>query len=106
MATVELKADEWKAFSRQDFAVIDVYGDHCTACVMLEPVFDGVADELGGIGFGRVNVSAEPEIGEAYGIDAIPTLLYYRKGELVHRSCGSLDREQLLAEIGKMLYGE
>ena len=45
MATVELKDSEWKEFSKADYAVIDCYGENCTACVMLAPIYDAVADE-------------------------------------------------------------
>lgn len=104
MATVELKDQEWKRFSEADFAVIDCYGENCTACVMLEPIFDAVADELAGIHFGRINISYFPEIADTYGIDAMPTLLYFRKGELVFKSVGSMEREDLLERIAKLLY--
>lgn len=104
MATVELKGDQWKAFSQADYAVIDCYGDHCMACVMLAPVYDALADEMPGIAFGRINISTYPEVGRVYHITAIPTLLFFRKGEKVHEITGSMDREQLLAEMAKLLY--
>ena len=44
MATVELKENEWKEFSKAPYAIIDCYGDQCSACVMLAPVFDAAAD--------------------------------------------------------------
>lgn len=104
MGTLELKNSEWKEFSKADYAVIDCYGENCSACVILAPVYDAAADELSGIAFGRVNITHYPEIAEQYGIDAMPTLLYFRKGELHHQSIGSLEREELLAEIARLLY--
>ena len=104
MATVELKDQEWKAFIQADFAVIDCYGDHCAACVILEPVYDGVADELADLSFGRINITHYSEIAETYHIDAMPTILYFRKGELIDQSVGSIDREDLLCYISKLLY--
>lgn len=104
MGTVELKNSQWKEFSEADYAVIDCYGDNCAACVILAPVYDAVADELSGISFGRVNITHYPEIANEYDIDAMPTLLYFRKGELQHQSVGSIEREELLAEISKLLY--
>lgn len=104
MATIELKEHEWKQFSEADYAVIDCYGENCTACVMLAPVFDVVADELAGVQFGRINITFYPEIADQYGINAMPTLLYFRKGELVNQSIGSIPREELLENIAKMLY--
>lgn len=104
MATVELKESEWKAFSKSEYAVIDCYGDYCAACVILEPIYDAVADEMPEIAFGRINISHYPEIAEEYGITAMPTLLYFRNGELVNQSIGSVDREELLRLISELLY--
>lgn len=104
MATVELNGNGWEEFSKSDFAIIDCYGDHCVACVMLAPYFDAVADKLPGISFGRINVSKNPEIARLYNITSIPTLLFFRKGEKVHEASGSMNEEELLAEISNMLY--
>lgn len=104
MATVELKEQEWKEFSKADYAVIDCYGQNCGACVILAPVFDAIADEMPGIAFGRIDISRYPDIANTYGIDAMPTLLYFRRGELIGQTVGSMEREELLAHIAKLLY--
>lgn len=104
MATRELKNDEWKEFIQQDYAVVDCYGQNCVACVILEPVYDRIADELAGISFCRLDISYYPSMAEAYGIDAMPTLLFFRKGELVDQVIGSVEREVLLETVAKLLY--
>lgn len=104
MGTIELKDSQWKEFSMADYAVIDCYGDNCVACVMLAPVYDAVADEMPGVAFGRVNITEYPDIAEAYNIMAMPTLLFFRKGEKVHEITGSMEREELLAQLAQMLY--
>lgn len=105
MATVELKGnDSWKEFIKAEYSVIDCYGENCVACVVLEPIYDSVADELAGISFGRINISFYQEIADKYGVNAMPTLLYFRKGELVNQTVGSIDKETLLQNISKMLY--
>ncbi len=105
MATVELKGnDSWKEFIKSEYSIIDCYGENCVACVILEPIYDAVADEMGEIAFGRINISFYQEIADKYGINAMPTLLYFRNGELVNQSIGSIDKEELLRNISKMLY--
>lgn len=104
MGTIELHESQWKEFSWADYAVIDCYGDGCFACVLLAPIYDAVADEMPEVAFGRINVSQYPEIAEAYHIDALPTLLFFRKGEKVHEITGSMEREDLLQQIAAMLY--
>ena len=104
MATVELKGTEWKEFSKADYAIIDCYGYNCTACVMLEPVFNAAADGFSGISFGRVNIMENGDIAENFGNTAMPTLLYFRKGELIDQTIGNLSKEDLIAQISKLLY--
>lgn len=105
MATVELKDNSsWKEFIKKEYSVIDCYGENCVACVVLEPIYDAVADEMPEIAFGRVNITFYPEIADQYGVNAMPTLLYFRNGELVNQSIGSMEREELLANLAKMLY--
>lgn len=104
MGTVELKDSQWKDFIQTEYAVIDCYGDQCVACVMLAPYYDAVADELRGISFGRINITRYTEIAEAFYVDAMPTLLFFRNGEKVHEVSGSMEREELLCHIAKMLY--
>lgn len=105
MATIELKNnDSWKEFIKAEYCVMDCYGDNCVACVILAPTYDAVADEMGEIAFGRINISQYPKIADEYGINAMPTLLYFRRGELVDQSIGSIEREELLEHISKMLY--
>lgn len=100
----ELKGTEWKEFSKAEYAVIDCYGENCFACVLLAPIFDAAADALSGVSFGRVNISFDADIADTYGIDAMPTLLYFRRGELVDRTVGSMEREDLLAHLSRLLY--
>lgn len=89
---------------KAEYSIIDCYGENCVTCVILEPIYDALADEMAEIAFGRINISFYPEIADIYHVDAMPTLLYFRNGELVNQSIGSIDREELLGNISKMLY--
>ena len=104
MAVVELKESEWREYKNTEYSIIDCYGENCVACVMLGPIFDAIADEMSGISFGRINISFYPEIADEYKVNAMPTLLYFRNGELVHQSVGSMEREELLENIASLLY--
>ena len=105
MAVVELKDnDGWKDFIQSEYSIIDCYGDNCVACVVLEPIYDALADEMGEIAFGRINITHYPEIANTYGVNAMPTLLYFRNGQLVNQSIGSMEKEELLTYIAGMLY--
>lgn len=104
MAAVELKEQEWQAFSQTEYAVVDCYGDNCVVCVMLEPVYNGAADELNAVAFGRINTTRYSDIAEKFGINAMPTPVHFRRGELVNQAVGGMDCEQLLACLAVLLY--
>ncbi len=87
-----------------EYAVVDCYGDFCGACVMLEPVYQAAAADLAGIEFIEINITHEWDVAERFGVDAMPTLLFFRKGKEVHRIEGSMDREELNRQLAVMLY--
>lgn len=88
----------------QGYSIVDCYGDFCAACVMLAPVFDRIASDMAGIQFARINVSQHMEVSEKFGINALPTILFFRDGQEVHRAIGSLDYEELKAQAAVLLY--
>lgn len=106
MANIELTSvKQLEEYVSKGYSVVDCYGDFCTACDMLAPVLGGVeGDMAAGIHFGKVNVSQIGEVAERYGVNALPTLLFFRDGEEVHRAVGSMDREELNRQFSIMLY--
>lgn len=95
---------ELEEYTKEGYAVIDCYGDFCAACVMLAPVFESAVADMAEIKFGKVNATQCGDIGEKFHIEALPTLLFFRDGEEVHRAIGSLDRAELNAQFSQMLY--
>ena len=71
---------------------------------MLEPVYNGAADELNAVAFGRINTTRYSDIAEKFDINTMPTPLHFRRGELVNQAVGGMDREQLLACLAVLLY--
>lgn len=49
---------------KAEYSIIDCYGENCVACVILEPIYDALADEMAEIVFGRINISFYPEIAD------------------------------------------
>lgn len=91
-------------YVKEGYAVIDCYGDFCSACVMLAPVFAEAAGDMAGIRFGKINVTHCMEVAEKFDIQAFPTLLFFRDGVEVHRALGSMGRQELNGELAVMLY--
>ncbi len=104
MAILEGNTENFDSLIDAPYAVVDCYGDFCAACVMLEPVYTAAASDMAFIRFSRVNITQYGEVAERFGINAMPTLLYFRSGELVTQSVGSIDRDELNRYLAEMLY--
>ena len=76
--------------------VVDFWAPWCGPCKMIAPIFDELAAEYEGrIIAGKVNVDDNDETCAAYGIMNIPTILFFKGGELVHRQVGAIRKPDL-----------
>ena len=83
--------------------LVDFWAPWCGPCNMLTPVIESVAEEMGGKAVvGKVNVTEEPEIAEQYKISAIPALLFFRDGKVVHKLEG-FQKEEVILEVFESL---
>ena len=83
--------------------VVDFWAPWCCPCKMISPIFDELAEEYADrIIAGKVNVDDNDETCAAYGIMNIPTILFFKGGELVHRQVGAIrkpDLQKLFEEL-------
>ena len=107
MAVLEANASNFNELIQGDYVVVDLYGTYCGACIELAPIFEAASVDLPLLRFAHMNIQTceeNEEIANYYNVKAIPTLLFFRKGELVHRVVGSMDQEMLDGYLAKLLY--
>ena len=76
--------------------VVDFYADWCGPCKMLAPVIEALAGELEGkVKIGKLNVDTASETAQKYGIMSIPTLLYFKNGEVVNKTVGVVSKTEI-----------
>ena len=84
--------------------VIDFWAEWCGPCKKLAPIVDELADEFEGkVLVGKYNVDDYSDISTDYSIRNIPTILFFKDGELKERCVGSIKKEDLIEKINTLL---
>lgn len=79
--------------------VMDFWASWCGPCMMLKPIFEELSGELPKVKFCKLDVDEERELAIEYGIESIPTLLFFKNGKVVHKLIGLRGKDELRAEI-------
>ena len=82
--------------------LVDFYADWCGPCKAMAPAIEQVASEAGGKArVIKVNIDKNEKAAMKYGVQAVPTFMIFKNGEVVWRHSGMIDkntlRKQLLA---------
>ncbi len=85
-------------------AMIDFWAEWCGPCRMLTPVVKELSAEYEGrVVVGKVDVDSNPGISMKYGIRNIPTLLFFKNGEVVDKQVGVVPKGALVNKIEAIL---
>lgn len=69
--------------------VIDFWATWCGPCVKLGPVVEELAEKYGDRAvIGKINIDEESDIVSNFRIRSVPTVLFFKNGEVVDRSVG------------------
>jgi thioredoxin 1 len=83
--------------------VVDCWAPWCGPCRMIGPVIDALSEEYSGVKFGKLNTDENMDIPRRFGIMAIPTLLFFKNGELVERITGVVPKENIEGVVKKYM---
>ncbi len=84
--------------------VIDFWAQWCGPCRMVGPVVEELAKEYEGkVIIGKMNVDDNVETPTEYGIRNIPTILFFKDGQLVDKQIGATQKAALAAKVQALL---
>ena len=103
METSPTKFDDFLAASDVP-VLVDFYADWCGPCKAMAPILKDLKAAWGEkIKVIKVDTDAHPEIAGRFGISGIPTLILFRKTEVLHRTSGVMPLTRLQAEYGRFI---
>jgi thioredoxin 1 len=83
--------------------LVDFWAEWCGPCKMLGPVLDEIATEQAGrVKVAKVNVDQSPALAQRFGIQSIPTLLYFAGGEVRDQTIGAVGKRVIVSKLEKL----
>src|SRR5215467_5205482 len=80
--------------------LVDFYADWCGPCKVMAPVIKEVAQAVEGKArVVKINVDNNTEAAQAYGISGIPTFIVFKKGNIIWRHSGTIDKKSLVSVL-------
>lgn len=105
--TVDSQNFAEKVLQVPQMVVVNFSSEKSSSCQIFEPEFAAIGQEYQGrVTFARLDVDSNGELITRYTVDGIPTLLFFKDGQEIHRIKGIVMRDKLRRQVeGALLVG-
>ncbi len=84
--------------------MVDLWAEWCGPCRLVGPIIDEIGEELDGrVKAVKLDVDSNPNIAVQYGIRNIPTVLFFKNGEVVDKQVGAVPKSIFMDKLKPLL---
>jgi thioredoxin 1 len=101
---LELTDANFATTIKEGVSLVDFWAPWCGPCRMIAPIIEELAEDFDGKAkICKVNTDEEQEVAVQFGIRSIPTILFFKDGEMVEQVVGAQSKAALAEKIDALL---
>lgn len=104
--TVEVNDSNFEevVFKSDKLVIIDFWAEWCGPCRMVTPIIEEISEEYDGkVLVAKVDVDSNPGISSKLGIRNIPTVMFFKDGEMVDKQVGAVPKSNFVSKLEPFL---
>lgn len=95
---------EEKVLKADKPVILDLWAEWCGPCRMVGPIVNEIGEEYDGqVIVGKLDVDNNPQTTAKFGIRNIPTILFFKNGEVVDKQVGAVPKAALVEKLEPLL---
>ena len=94
--SIKEKEFESEVINSDKPVLIDFWAQWCGPCKEIAPILEEIADEMQDIiKVVKINIDENPNIPNKYGIQSIPTMIIFKKGQPISTKIGAANKSEV-----------
>jgi thioredoxin 1 len=100
----ELNGENYDEFVKEGIVLVDIWATWCGPCKMISPIVDEISsDYVDRIKVGKCDADANRDKVMDLGVRNIPTIFFYKDGQIVDQTHGAVTKKKLTDIIDSLL---